>query len=192
MSAGQGHPAVLLAVGGFSGSGKSTTAAALAPLFGATVLASDRLRKALYGVSPETRLPLAAYHPDVSAVVYGRLMSEAEACLRGGQAVIADAVFDRAEDRARIAAVAVRTGARFLGLWLRAPVASLRERVAARVGDASDATPDVAAAQAARHPQPVTDWETLDTDDSLEIVTAAAVSRVQAWYAAESQPRSMS
>jgi predicted kinase len=63
-------PARLVAVGGLSGSGKSTVAAALAPALGpppgARILASDRIRKRLFEVSAETRLPDTAYRPEVS------------------------------------------------------------------------------------------------------------------------------
>src|SRR5829696_8173972 len=55
----------LLAIGGLSGSGKSTVAALVAPHLGAApgarILNSDRIRKRLHGVSAETRLPESAY-----------------------------------------------------------------------------------------------------------------------------------
>ncbi|MGA9825027.1 MAG: aminoglycoside phosphotransferase, partial [Methylocystis sp.] len=51
----------LIAIGGYSGSGKSSVAAALAPLIGAApgarTLSSDRLRKRLHGAEPTRRLP---------------------------------------------------------------------------------------------------------------------------------------
>ncbi|MCJ8521188.1 2-phosphoglycerate kinase [Pseudorhizobium tarimense] len=54
----------LVAIGGLSGSGKSTLADALAPNLGAApgarIIESDRLRKGLHDVPPETRLPPAA------------------------------------------------------------------------------------------------------------------------------------
>ena len=43
----------LIAIGGLSGTGKSTLAAALAPCLGARVLRSDVIRKRLFGVAPE-------------------------------------------------------------------------------------------------------------------------------------------
>ena len=51
----------LIAIGGLSGTGKSTLAAALAPCLGARVLRSDVIRKRLFGVAPETQLPASAY-----------------------------------------------------------------------------------------------------------------------------------
>ena len=56
-------PCRLIAIGGLSGTGKSTLAAALAPSLGARVLRSDVVRKQLFKVPPETRLPTSAYTP---------------------------------------------------------------------------------------------------------------------------------
>jgi uncharacterized protein len=56
----------LVAIGGLSGTGKSTLAAALAPSLGARVLRSDVIRKRLFGVTPKTRLPASAYTSKVS------------------------------------------------------------------------------------------------------------------------------
>jgi uncharacterized protein len=58
------HPPCLIAIGGFSGVGKSTLAEVLAPDFapapGARLIRSDVLRKCLFNVPPETRLPPSA------------------------------------------------------------------------------------------------------------------------------------
>lgn len=142
----------LVAVGGLSGSGKSTLAAALAPALGpipgARVLSSDRLRKAMHGVSAETRLPPEAYRPEVSRRVYATQREAAARALAAGSAVVVDAVFDRPDARAAIEAVAREAGARFDGLWLDAPLSTLGDRVEARRHDASDATRAVLEAQA--------------------------------------------
>ena len=63
------RPGRLVAIGGLSGSGKSTLAAALAPGIEARVMRSDVIRKRLFGVAPETRLP-ASHAPEVSHRVY--------------------------------------------------------------------------------------------------------------------------
>ena len=78
------RPCRLVAIGGLSGSGKSTLAAALAPEIGARVLRSDVIRKRLFGVAPETRLPASAYAPEVSRRVYEALRDKASGGARGG------------------------------------------------------------------------------------------------------------
>ena len=134
----------LLAIGGFSGSGKSALAASVAsrlgPPPGARILSSDRIRKRLYCVAAEERLPEAAYDTAVSIAVYSALRQQAAATLAAGWSVVADAVFDKAPERAALDEIANGLDVARLGLWLEAPEATLLARVAARTHDPSDAT----------------------------------------------------
>ncbi len=136
-------PPVLVAVGGLSGSGKSTLARALAPRLGrppgAVVLRSDEVRKRLFGVAPTERLPKAAYTPAESTRVYGIMLEEARAALGAGASVVLDAAFLRPQEREDAQALALDTRTPFEGLWAQAPDDVLRHRLAARMGDASDA-----------------------------------------------------
>lgn len=160
------RPARLIAIGGYSGSGKSTTAAAVAHGIGAPpgarILCSDRIRKKLFGVEPETRLPEEAYRPEISAKVYALQREEAGKALATGQSVIADAVFDRSGERVAIEALAGEMSVAFQGIWLEAPEPTLVERIAHRRGDPSDATADVVRAQLYRDPGPL-DWLRIDS-----------------------------
>ena len=144
-------PARLVAIGGLSGSGKTTLAYRLAPTLGrppgARVVRSDVLRKRAAGLAPEARLPPDAYTAASRAAVYGALEAEARLCLTAGQAVVADAVFGGGAERSAIEGVARSCAVPFDGLWLEAPLDVLAARVAARTGDASDATPEVVRAQ---------------------------------------------
>ncbi len=137
----------LVAIGGLSGSGKSTVAEGLAPLVGAPpgarVLESDRTRKSMFSVTAETRLPPEAYEPDVSEKVYATLADKAGGLLEDGCTVVVDAVFDRPELRQRIAEVAHSRSIPFTGIWLEADANTLRRRVAGRRPGASDATIEV-------------------------------------------------
>jgi uncharacterized protein len=174
------RPAVLVAIGGLSGSGKSSVAAAaahcLGPPPGARVLSSDRIRKRLYGVAAETRLPPEAYLPDVSRRVYAEQVRTAAAYLANGHAVIADAVFDRAEDRHRIEAAA-SNAAPFSGFWLEAPLDVLMDRVNGRVGDPSDATASVLRQQAERATQ--TEWQAVSSRGNVAETAARLVAAVK-------------
>lgn len=160
--------AVLVGIGGFSGSGKSTVAAALAPLLaplpGARVLSSDRIRKAMFCVPPTQRLAAEAYVPEVSQRVYAIAREEAQACLAAGWSVICDAVFDRHADRDALQEMAASLDVPFRGFWLAAPEEMLASRIAARTVDPSDATAEVLRAQetkfAARGER--MDWPSLD------------------------------
>lgn len=134
----------LIAVGGLSGTGKSTLAAGLAPDIGAAPgalhLRSDVERKRLFGVSPETRLGPKAYRPEITEEVYATLFDKAGDVLLTGHSVVVDAVFAKPEERARIEACASDCGVRFKGIWLEADASTLKQRVQARRNDASDAT----------------------------------------------------
>jgi len=143
----QPAPPRLLAVGGLSGSGKTTLALKLAPEIGRTpgaaVVRSDVERKRMAGIGLEARMPTGSYSPELSARVYAALLARAERILRAGHSVVLDAVFAREDERRAAEALAVKVGVPFEGIWLDVPKEVAQARVAARQGDASDATPDV-------------------------------------------------
>lgn len=155
----------VVAIGGLSGTGKSNLAHALAPAIGsvpgARILRSDVLRKRSFGVSPETRLPAAAYEPAVTERVYGLLRGEAAETLDGRYAVLADAVFLRPDERDAIAKVAALKGIPFTGLWLEAAPEILARRIQDRGEDASDADVEVMRRQAALDAGPIR-WRRVD------------------------------
>lgn len=155
----------LIAVGGLSGSGKSTVAAGISgdlrPAPGARHIRSDVLRKTLMGVAPETRLPPSAYTHAVSERVYRVLREQAAASLAAGYSAVVDATFMDPAEREALPAVAAKAGAPFSGLWLSAPADVLMERVARRRGDASDAD-SLVLAQQLRADLGTIGWSTID------------------------------
>lgn len=171
-------PPLLVAIGGRSGTGKSTLARALggdigaAP--GARILRTDVLRKRLVGMVPEARIPATDYTTEASARVYAALDVEAGALLTDGASVIADAAFLTEPQRGAIAAVAARAGAAFLGLWLEAGVATRIERVRARSHDASDADARVVRLQARQRVGSLAKWQRLRASDNPERIAGRA------------------
>jgi len=137
----------IVAIGGPSGTGKSTLAAQVAPALGcapgAIVVRTDVIRKSLWGADDLARLPQEAYAQAFTARVYAKLTEHVEAAARGGCAVIADAVFGQPFERDAIKAASQRAGVAFTGLWLDAPMEILERRIASRRRDASDATVEV-------------------------------------------------
>ncbi|MEM1023179.1 MAG: AAA family ATPase [Myxococcota bacterium] len=167
----------LLAVGGLSGTGKTTLARSLAvrthgPL-GALVLRSDQERRALAGVPIGRKLPPEWYEPDVNVEVYRRLHKKADAALRSGISVIIDAVHGRPEERHQTGAVAEDLGLRFQGLWLEADPETLIERVDRRVGDASDADAEVVRRQLSKDPGLI-DWHPIDSTPGADAAARQA------------------
>lgn len=162
-------PAQLVAVGGLSGTGKSTLAKALAPSIGrapgAVHLRSDLERKAMFGVGETERLEARHYTSDVSARVYARLFDRTRHVLSAGQSAVVDAVFSTPQERQAIENIANEMGIVFTGLWLSAPLEVLQDRVTQRTGDASDATADVVTRQFESEPGPLT-WTLIDASST--------------------------
>ncbi len=167
----------LLAVGGLSGTGKSTLASDLAACLGrapgAVHLRSDIERKRLFNVAETAKLPASAYGAPASEEVYKRLRRKAALALRAGQSVVLDAVHSRAEERGAVEGVASEVSATFDGLWLEAPLSVRLDRVGHREADASDADVAVAAAQAAP-PGGAMTWRRLDASGDPQTTFAAA------------------
>jgi aminoglycoside phosphotransferase family enzyme/predicted kinase len=170
-------PARLLAVGGLSGTGKSTLAAELASDLGrapgAVLLRSDIERKRLFNVAETETLPNSAYSAAASEEVYKRLYRQAELALRAGQCVVLDAVHSTAEERIAIEEVAIGVGVAFTGLWLDAPLSVRLDRIARRKGDASDADAAVAKAQQASG-NLAKSWQRLDVSGDTSTTVEAA------------------
>jgi aminoglycoside phosphotransferase family enzyme/predicted kinase len=164
----------LIAIGGRSGSGKSTVAAQLAPRIGAApgavILRSDVLRKLLLHRDVGERLGAEGYTEAVTRDVYRAIEMRAADLLALGWSVIVDATFLDPASRTGIAAVAARAGVAFDGIWLEATPDAMADRVRHRTHDASDATEEVLRQQLDRDIGAI-EWQVVPAG-----ITAAAVS----------------
>lgn len=177
-----GPPPRLVAVGGLSGSGKSTVAREIAPRLGgsigAVVLRSDEIRKRLHGVDPETALPAAAYAPEVTRRVYATLSRAAARTLGAGETAILDATFVDVGERARVEELAARAGAAFRGLWLACEPPELAHRLTDRGEDASDADVTVLRSQLALDPG-AGSWTEIPAEGPLRQTVARVLAELQ-------------
>ena len=142
---------VLAITHGVSGSGKSTLAALLVEAQGLVRIRSDVERKRLAGLAPEARSASppdrGLYAADVTARTYRVLEQRAARILQAGYGVVVDAAFLRREQRQAFVRLARQLRCRFRIVACEAPPEVLRQRLASRRGDASEATPAVLARQ---------------------------------------------
>jgi uncharacterized protein len=176
-------PPRLVAVGGLSGTGKSRLArllaSHLAPMPGAVIVRSDVERKALFGAGETQPLPAAAYRDDVTAAVYAALAAKARRIVAAGHAVIVDAMYARASERAALADTARAAGLSLHGLFLVADRKTRLDRVGGRTRDASDADTAVALAQERYDLGPL-DWARIDASGTPEATLARAMAALTA------------
>lgn len=138
------HPALprLVITHGLPGSGKTFQSQRLLEQHGAIRVRSDVERKRLFGLgaleSSHAR-GLDIYSREATARTYERLFALARAILGAGFSVVIDAAFLRRGERDAAHELARQCGVRFEILACEAPVAVLRERLAARTSDASEA-----------------------------------------------------
>ena len=144
-------PPMLIAIGGLSGTGKSSLARELAPHVapapGAILLRSDVERKKHFGVAETAHLPPEAYRVEASAEVYGIVAGKAARIIDARHSAIVDAVYAKPSERAAVKAIAASGGIAFRGLFLVADLQTRLNRVGTRGLDASDANVEIARQQ---------------------------------------------
>lgn len=175
------RPACLIAIGGLSGSGKSTVALALSPSIGpapgAMLFRSDEVRKRVCGVPRLQPLGPEGYAPAVSERVYDVLVESARATIQGGHAAIVDAVFADAAHRRAIEQLAADASVPFIGCWLEAPASTLVARAEGRRHDPSDATAAVVRLQHAQDTGSIT-WHRVDASQPRDMVIEQVKTRL--------------
>lgn len=168
----------LIAIGGLSGTGKSSLASVLAPrignVIGAIHLRSDVIRKIQHNVDPLSPLPDTAYTEEATKQVYKTMLDQARDCLSAGMPVVLDATFSSQDDCNAAAMLAQEMGVPFSGLWLEAPLDLRIERINNRGADASDADETIARKQESTATEP-DGWLSLISSGTYENLLTKAV-----------------
>lgn len=160
------HNPCIIAVGGYSGSGKSTISRALADT-GMIHLATDVLRKRLIpstSPEPDAAYGIGVYGFDTRTMVYEEIRKRAEEVINTGYPAIIDGTFLNPAERQAVEKLAQDKGVPFIGFWCEAPQHILEERVRKRAAaktDASDAGIKVLHGQLAENAGEIA-WQKLD------------------------------
>jgi uncharacterized protein len=140
----------LLIFSGLSGTGKSTTAKALAQKIGAIHLRSDAVRKHLAGIDLMERGGQEIYSPEMTQRTYERLCELGLLLAKSGFVVILDAKYDRLSLRSQVIEAATAAKVPFQIVYCTAPMEVLQQRLRDRAqanSDIADATADLLASQ---------------------------------------------
>jgi len=161
---------------GLSGSGKTTIARQMAKQQQAIHLRSDAVRKHLAGIAVDETGSDEIYSPEMTQQTYDRLLELGILLASQGWSVILDAKYDQHDLRKAVIAQGEEHKIPLQIIYCDAPMAVLRDRVAQRSGDISDATPDLLAQQQAKA-EPFTKVEqayvvTIDTSQDWETLSA--------------------
>lgn len=166
---------VLVAIGGLSGTGKSTVAASFSHMLGcppgSLLLRSDAERKVALGVDELSTLSPEHYTAIALDENYKRLLKKTAMAIDAGQSVIVDAVFLDEAHREAVEGLAVLQHYTFIGIWLEAPTNILEQRILDRENDASDATISVLNKQLLADRGKMK-WHVVDTSGTVEHVLA--------------------
>ena len=136
-------PPIIIAMHGFSGSGKTWISERLMRALPAIRTRSDIERKRLHGYgnteSSSSAIGEGIYTDAASAAVYERLAAITSALARSGHSTIIDASFLKLTQRKHMRGLASRLGVHFLMIDTNAPESVLIARLQARESDASEA-----------------------------------------------------
>lgn len=168
------NSSMLIAVGGYSGSGKSTISTQLAVKRNAILLSSDVERKAQQNIAETQHLHASEYTEKSAQLNYQRLADKTHYALTASQTVVVDATFLSNDQRTAIQQVASHAHVPFCGIWLDVPSEILEARIRNRARNASDATESVLQKQLQRKAGNIK-WQKIDASDSI----AATLDRIE-------------
>ncbi|MFO0800932.1 MAG: AAA family ATPase [Gemmataceae bacterium] len=166
----------LLFIGGLPGTGKSHLARRVAVAAGFEVIRADVVRKDLAGLRETDRGDPELYAPAHTERTYAECLRRAATLLFEGKRVLLDATFRAAARRRAVAELARSLRVPVMGVVCEARSETVRDRLAARTGDASDATWQTYLQQLGEWESGGADTLAVATDgtaDALGAVTAA-------------------
>jgi len=173
---------ILISIGGMSGAGKTTLADSLMAVFPEMVfIDADRLRKALFGFSPDARLPKRYWSLKARLKLTEEMHRQIKQALAAGKSVVVSGTHIHTSGAAKRALEAKEHGARLVGIWLQAKIKTLFYRAAhRRPGNPSNARVDTVKEQLRLNPQAPEGWTVVDAAQTKEQVLAGVVKIIMA------------
>jgi predicted kinase len=122
---------------GLTGTGKSTIINEVVKEMAFTILASDRVRKQLVGISPEEHkyeeFDEGIYSKELTEKTYLRMIEEGKKIILEGQSVVLDACFPKKWQRQKAFDAAKEANAQFLCIEFICPEEVVRKRLERRL-----------------------------------------------------------
>ncbi|WP_435176305.1 AAA family ATPase [Halorussus sp. AFM4] len=156
----RGETPRLVVVCGLPGVGKTTVAEDVADRLDGRLLRTDVVRKEIL-TDPD-------YTEEESRMVYRELFDRARETVEAGRSVVLDGTFKDAVDRERAAALSEALGAAFRLVKVECAEDVVRERIARREGDESDADYEVHRLYREQFDAVATDHVTVDNSEGRE------------------------
>ncbi|HYM00700.1 MAG TPA: AAA family ATPase [Blastocatellia bacterium] len=120
----------VVAVGGLSGTGKTSLARAIASELGLKVISADRVRKSIFGDElADQRYGEGAYSPAANVTTYSKMLEMASESMKLGRPVVLDATFRRRPDREAARELASSLGAAFRLIICQLAPSLIKERL---------------------------------------------------------------
>jgi predicted kinase len=132
---------LIIVVGGLSGTGKSTLAAAVAEALGANLLRTDKLRREVFGDRSHTaEADGGIYRPEARQRVYDLLFQRAAELLADRVSVALDGTFSTTDALAQTQRLAAEHASELLAIECICRAEIAHERISRRLADSSDAS----------------------------------------------------
>ncbi|MHA7652402.1 bifunctional aminoglycoside phosphotransferase/ATP-binding protein [Mycobacterium sp. ML4] len=171
----------LALIGGNPGSGKSTVARTLAEEVGAQVISTDDVRRELRESGAICGGPgvldSGLYSRDNVVAVYQTVLRRARRLLDDGQSVILDGTWQDPGLRAQAHRLAGASHSSIVEILCAVTVQTTADRIEHRAAGNSDATPEIAAALAARRDA----WSSAYRMDTSQPLKASVAQALDAW-----------
>lgn len=166
----------VIAVGGLSGTGKTTLSSLLAQHLLAVHVRSDAVRKHICGVPLTMPAPPEAYSEEMNRRTLAGMLERGQMVLESGRPLILDAVFHSSVWRSEVESLAKKFAVPFVGFWCELPQSAARERIRQRKEDISDADTSVSEVQQSYYLGEL-DWIQINTSGGKHQTLTSALAK---------------